>query len=241
VRWAGPLLALLVLAGCGGTTPAASHKTSAVPPTSPSASASALPDCLAGTGARRVVVTSDPTVLPAYLLGHGPDVVVASDQSDQDLCGWVPFARTLAADGFEVVLYDYLFSDLGDLGRVVRRVRADGARHVSLLGASEGAKASIVDAVRLRPRVASVVSLSAETYLKQLDVRRAGRRLHVPVLYLTAKGDEFGALAAGRDLDRVTPGPHRLVVVPGTAHGVDLLGSAPVRTQVAGFLRAHGR
>jgi hypothetical protein len=235
-------LAAAVLAGCGSVD--RSHGSA---PTSPaggptgSASAAAQPDCLAGTGARAEVVTRQPLTLPAYVLGSGPDAVIASDQSDEDLCSWVPFARSLVADGFRVVLYDYRAGDVSDLGRVIRHVRADGARKVSLLGASEGAKASIVVAARTDPRVAALVSLSAETYLRQVDVRVPARHLRVPTLYVTARHDGYGAWGTGRDLDRLTPGPHRLVVVPGEQHGTALLARPAVRAQVESFLRAHGR
>jgi hypothetical protein len=43
----------------------------------------------------------------AAVLGTGRLGVVLSNQSDQNLCGWLPFAKTLATRGFRALVYDY--------------------------------------------------------------------------------------------------------------------------------------
>ena len=45
--------------------------------------------------------------LPVAVLGTGSRGVLLSNQSDEDLCAWLPLARTLARSGFRVGLYDY--------------------------------------------------------------------------------------------------------------------------------------
>jgi hypothetical protein len=83
---------------------------------------------------------------PAAVLGRGPAGVVLSNQSDRNLCGWLPFGRVLAARGFQVLLYDYgIAGDLSDdIAAAVDQLHRFGARRVVLVGASEGAKASLV-------------------------------------------------------------------------------------------------
>jgi hypothetical protein len=93
-----------------------------------------------------------------------PAGVVLSNQSDRNLCGWLPFARVLANLGFQALLYDYGIAgdERDDLAAAVAALRGLGAERVALLGASQGAKASLVAASGIRPPVAGVASLSAE-------------------------------------------------------------------------------
>jgi hypothetical protein len=45
--------------------------------------------------------------LEAAVLGRGPTGVVLANESDLDLCAWLPFARTLSRQGVRVLLFDY--------------------------------------------------------------------------------------------------------------------------------------
>jgi pimeloyl-ACP methyl ester carboxylesterase len=179
------------------------------------------------------------------VLGAGRVGVVLSNQSDQDLCGWLRFGRTLAASGFRVLLHDYVAADpADDVAQAAAKLRALGVRSVFLIGASEGAKASLVAGTTLRPPVAGVVSVSPERYLRGADMLLVAARLRVPVLYLAAHDDLVVAGAPGQLYKASVRSPaRRLAILPGDAHGTDLLeGSGGARAQglVLDFLRRHG-
>ena len=179
------------------------------------------------------------------LLGRGPDGVVLSNQSDRDLCDWLPLAGTLAASGLRVMLYDD-HQQPDDATSAASELRRLGAKRVLLMGASRGAKASLLAAATLRPEPAAVVSLSAERNLGPVDVLPAIARLRAPVLLVAARGDAYGAGDDAGDLYRAAAHARsrRLVLVGGSAHGVDLLaGSQGARIQaiVVEFLRDHAR
>jgi hypothetical protein len=248
-------LATLLLAGCGASHPGAGHPSSATgrlsasatssapssAPSSSAASATALRGwpCLAGSEARGVTVAASPP-LPIAILGSARRVVVLSDESDEDLCSWLPFARVLRAAGDEVVLYDYTGTATDDLTAAVGYLRLHGARSVGLVGASEGAKTSIIVSARLSHRPDALVSLSAEPALQGTLVAPYAARLHAPTLFVTAATDPYGATDATREFYRKSPATtKKLLVVAGTQHGTALLSDASVRAPVLAFLAAH--
>jgi pimeloyl-ACP methyl ester carboxylesterase len=239
--WLGGLLlvVLALAAACTATPPGEPRASSA-----PLAASTALDGCV-GVGQARLVRLPHGAVA---VLGRGPAGVVLSNQSDRNLCGWLPFARVLAAMGFQALLYDYGIAgdERDDLAAAVAALRRLGAERVALLGASQGAKASLVAASGIRPPVAGVASLSAERTLHGTDVVPAAARLRVPVLLVTARDDPYGSADAAPDLYRAAArAPSRqLLVVDGDAHGEDLL-SGPtgrrVRSAVLAFLRRTTR
>jgi pimeloyl-ACP methyl ester carboxylesterase len=226
---AGLLLAAVALTAACTTTGRGVTPATTAPPTA----STALDGCVGADRARLVAMPHD----RAAVLGHGPAGVVLSNQSDRNLCSWLPFGRVLAAHGFQVVLYDYgiagNFND--DIAAAVRELHRLGAKRVALLGASVGARASLVAAGGIRPPVAGVVSLSAERTLQGggVDVLPAVARLRVPVLLVTARQDPYGSTGAAPELYRaLAHAPSRqLLVVDGEAHGEDLL-SGPTGRRV---------
>jgi pimeloyl-ACP methyl ester carboxylesterase len=180
--------------------------------------------------------------LTLALVGTSTRVVILSNQSDQDLCSWLPLAHRLAGRGLEVALYDYVTSPRADLGRAITYVRRHGATAVTLVGASEGAKTSIVEGAAVTPPVQAVVSLSAEDALQGVAVAPYAAKLKVPTLLLTAAQDAYGSTSATKGYYRTAATrTKRLVVVPGTAHGTALLNSASVTGVVLDFVDAHDR
>jgi hypothetical protein len=182
----------------------------------------------------------------AAVLGSGASGVVLSNQSDQNLCGWLPFGKVLAERGFRVLLYDYgaTADPAGDVALAAGKLRSLGVGTVQLVGASEGAKASLIAATTLQPPPAAVVSLSAERMLRGTDVLPAAAKLRVPVLFVTARDDGVVGEATSQ-LYRAASGStsRRLEVVSGAAHGTELLsgaGRAKLQGTLVDFLRSHG-
>src|SRR5262249_45597052 len=104
------------------------------------------------------------------------------------------------------------------------------------LGASKGAKTSLVAARQLGSAVAGVVSLSAEAELApSTDVASASAGITVPVLLVTADQDRYGSAEA---LDGIRRGLANAEVlrVPGAAHGTLLLDDGAVAARVLAFL-----
>jgi dienelactone hydrolase len=180
--------------------------------------------------------------IPAAVLGRSRAGVVLSNQSDQSLCAWLPYARTLRQAGYTVLLYDYSYGTYrSEVRAAVRKLKHRGTHRVALIGASQGAKVAIL-AAGSGVHVAGVVSLSAERYLGAVDIKRSASRLHRPVIFFASEDDPFDAAPAARLFYRVCPSTQKkLVIFGGDVHGIDLL-SGPdgpsVQRQIVAFLRA---
>jgi dienelactone hydrolase len=204
--------------------------------TASAAAAPGVDSCVPKT-AKTIRVRGGVLSLQAVLLGQGTRGVVFSNESDNSLCSWMPLAKRLARDGFRVALYDYSgAAPVSDVTAVTGALRRAGAHRIGLVGASEGAKASIAAAGTAR--ASAVVSLSAERSLAGYgDLLPAARRLHAPILYLYAKDDPVSELntpqlyAATRERDK------RLVAFPGFDHGTALLAHPTVPGMIESFLR----
>jgi pimeloyl-ACP methyl ester carboxylesterase len=230
------LVIALLAAGCSGG--GSSGRAAGAPATTQAA----LDGCLrAGEGTLADLAGGH----QAAVLGGGSAGVVLSNQSDENLCAWLPFGRALAAKGFRVLLYDYgaAAEPAQDVALAAGKLRSLGATSVLLVGASEGAKASLVAATTLDPPPAALVSLSAERTLQGADVLPAAAKLRVPVLFVTARDDLVVGDATSQLYKAASKSPsRRLEVVTGDAHGTDLLGGAAgakLQATVAAFLQAH--
>ncbi len=191
--------------------------------------------CPSGSGTS---VAVGGTTVQVQFIGSGPTTVILSNQSDRDRCSWSTFAQTLTRNGFRVALWEYAAAGpLAGLAAITRAVHADGATQVVLLGASEGAKASLITARRLAaPYVVGVVSLSAEAILQPgIDVAQACAGLTAPTLLVTSNDDSYGSTGA---LKAIRSGlPHAEILrVPGSDHGVELLTDTAVDDAVVAFL-----
>jgi pimeloyl-ACP methyl ester carboxylesterase len=247
VRPLVPVLLLCLLAACSGAGagrgdgPSASPGTAAAQtvkrPTVPAALTKAGWQCLAS--ARPIVVTA-PSGLPVAILGASQRAVVLSDESDENACSWLSLATTLAAAGYRVALYDYTGDPRANLTSVVGYLRGTAARSIALIGASEGAKTSIVVAAGLSPPADAVVSLSAEEALQGTLVAPYAAQLRVATLFVTAQDDPFRAATASVAFYRSAPAADkRLLVRPGMEHGTELLSDPVVRQAVLDFLASH--
>jgi len=164
--------------------------------------------------------------IPAALVGDSQTVFVLTNESDENLCSWLPFVTTLRAHGYSALLYDFLdASELrGEVAAGVNAALAAGARHVVLMGASVGARASILAAGH-RPGVLAVVSLSAEQFVRSDPTDLATQAPHdkTPTLLVSAREDPFVANFTLRLLHRLGSRDNHALILPGLDHGTALL------------------
>jgi hypothetical protein len=226
MRVRGPAVAVVVsavLGGCG----AGGHHAHAVTTTRPAAAA--LDGCVrAGRGVRLVSFAAPGERVPAAIVGDGPIGVVFANQSGSDVCDWLPFARRIAGRGFRALLFDYAAaSNVDETVAALRAVRRDGARSTALVGASLGGMVAVRVAARRPAGLRSVVTLSAERSGRSMgDTVRFARRVHIPSLYVGTTDDGWTTFGADtRALHRATPARvDQMVLLPGSEHGVDILG-----------------
>jgi pimeloyl-ACP methyl ester carboxylesterase len=237
-------MVLLALAGCAQPGPARSHSAASgsahsSPTVAAGPSPSTDPPCAGSPPVRVLSVRNDNEKIPVELLGTGRVTVILSNQSDEDRCSWLPFAGNLVARGFRVALWEYaMYPATDELSAIVPAVHRDGRGGVILMGASKGAKTSLIVARgRAEPFVKGVVSLSAESVLQPgVDVARATAGLTVATLLVTARDDPYGSADA---LTSIRHGLTRaqVVRVPGSDHGTALLTNARVSSAVLGFIK----
>jgi dienelactone hydrolase len=177
------------------------------------------------------------------LLGAGTIGVVLSNQNDNDVCPWLPFARTLRDDGYRVLLYRYGrggASPSADLAAAVDALRAQGVERIMLVGASIGAAATVVVASKSVPGVVAAVPLSAVIVADGRSIEGDADQLSLPTLFVIADQDGSAPSQAVADLHQRAPAAEKqLLVVPGTAHGWQLLDDAAVLEQVRAFLARY--
>lgn len=207
-------LAVTLSAGCG----AQAHR---------AAGQAATRSCI-GAGARTPALhVGAGSAGEAAIVGTGARGIVLANQSDRDFCAWRPFARELAAAGFRVLVFNYWSADpQSDVAAAVRALRRDGAKAIGLVGASEGARAVLVAAALRGVAPNAVVSLSAENGGRTGPVILPFlSRLHAPTLFVTARNDPWTADAdeTRQQYGLAASAVKRLEVVPGDAHGIDLL------------------
>lgn len=250
-----PLAAVIVTAAC---SPGSPGDTSAAPqPAGGTASSGGTDPTTGCDGAPggRPVSWSDaggPEQALVYApAGSAPTdtAVVVSNQSDQTRCSWAPYLGLLQTRGV-VWLYDDNESRTDETGvedvtAVTHQAVAAGAHRVILVGASKGAKASLVAAATLSPPPLAVVALSPEANLADgtavLDRVKAAT---FPTLVVVADDDPYQAAPASHALASSRPTVTTLVTVPGSAHGTALL-TGPSAAAVSGaldeFLDQHKR
>ncbi|HJP64680.1 MAG TPA: alpha/beta fold hydrolase [Actinomycetota bacterium] len=222
--------------GGGGPAPSSSPSPTQTSSILPPAADPAIPDlCLNDSIEVVHFPTSDGVTLAAAVLGSGTKGVLLAHMGGtaQNLCAWLPFAQTLADDGYLVLDIDmrgfgasgYSPDQRYDLDVVagVAELRRRGATTIDLMGGSLGAIAALTGGVRADPPVDGIISLSSPADPPGFGVPDAVRGLRVPVLFVAAEDDAaFGRDA--RTLYREAPTKDKtLKIYPGFDHGIDLL------------------
>jgi dienelactone hydrolase len=238
VRRAAGLCSALVLpalvAACGSGSGQTASQTPSRAATS-STQVRRVDGCVPLAGGARSVALHPPRSKPlrGVMLGAGTTAFVFSDESDEDLCSWLPFVKTLRRHGYSVLLYDYVDPSAlpADAVAGAAAARAAGARRVILIGASVGARGSIKAASANPPGVVGVVSLSAERTVSSdpTDLVGPAARVTLPALLISARGDPFAQGATGPLLRAMPSRRKRALMLPGVDHGTALLtgGSGP--------------
>jgi dienelactone hydrolase len=187
--------------------------------------------------------TVDDTPLAGVMLGTGPTGIVLAHGSASTLCEWLPYARELAASGYRVLAYDAsgLLHVHLDAEAAVEALRRTGAKQVAVMGSSLGALAVDIAGATLPQQPDAVISLSAPSSVGPLHGLDAVARLHAPVLFMAAQDDQPFSDDARSLYAAAASSDKTLRVVPGSAHGVDLLQDASLRAFVWSFVASHTR
>lgn len=188
-------------------------------------------------------------------LGRGPRGVILAHQggAPPNLCGWLPYARALAAAGYRVLVFDHRgFGSSGstshysranrvdfDVLGAIRTLRARGAQSIVLGGASLGGAAVLGAAAHAVPVVNAVISFSSPESYGNVNELAAVKAFRTPALFLADEHDgEFNEEA--RILYEACASPEkRLVITPGAEHGFRLLKNPETRALVGEFIAAH--
>jgi alpha-beta hydrolase superfamily lysophospholipase len=253
VRYLVPVLAVLVLTGCGGS----SHELARNGAPALARTCGGLPAGL--TASTYFLETHDGVRIYAAAAGSGSKAVVLLHESGgAGLCGWLPTMRWLSGNGIRPVAIDLRgYPPSGtpalaiyhhyaqDIQAAVDAAHTLGAKHVFVMGASLGGAATVAEAPKLKD-VAGVISLSGELALptSELDAIGAAPKITVPFLFVGSEVDGYVSGPDARRLTRAVGSKDKQVhIFPGGYHGWDLLGSAPYRARVKalvlGWLRSH--
>ncbi|BCJ26924.1 dienelactone hydrolase family protein [Actinocatenispora sera] len=212
-RFTGILLVTVaLLAGCGTASGDGG------PSRSPRAAPSPKVSC-PEAGGRRISFGADHATGPLY--GSGSSGVVLVNQSDLDWCGWFPLPKAIAGKGRMYLGFDTAKDGtVADIGNAVAELRRRGAKHVVVVGASAGARDSLVAASKITPRVDAVIALSPE---RRDYVLAAVPKLRVPTLIASARQDSWVPAADAKAIAAAVPARYRhQALIDGSRHGIDM-------------------
>ena len=252
-------LVTVVLAGCAGNAsgPAGPVPSSPVESAVPSPGSSAEQTCgvtaPAGLAVEDLSIpAADGITLNAAAVGTGPRGVVLLHQTDNGLCGWLPYSFRLAREGFAVLAFDRRctfassctdgeaqYNALADVRAAVETLRERGAGDVTLVGASLGGAVAIGTCQRVA--VSRCAALSPAVFDVKLGdgvtATKAIGALRKPLLVAVAPDDPDSSLDEGRTLAaRARKGVVTFVELPaGAGHGWDTVDSPTDPQQPAAF------
>ncbi|MGZ4105578.1 MAG: alpha/beta hydrolase family protein, partial [Actinomycetota bacterium] len=217
---------MLLFAACSSAGPSALPTTSATPSPSPSPTPLRAPADRCGPpdlAARPFwFPAKDGTLLDGVIVGKGPRGILLLHEYPSELCGWWPYAVSMAKHGFHVMLFDFRCYGYSTCPRALRgrflddtegalvKLRSEGAAHIALIGASLGGVVALMAGPVVQPPVDVVVSVSGEPSLvyvsgtPPLDATTAVPHLGVPTLYLVSKGDNTVSVEDTQALYRAT-------------------------------------
>jgi pimeloyl-ACP methyl ester carboxylesterase len=226
----------LALAGCGGAGSGTAGPTQTTTTATTSGTTGKTLDSCAHEDATTRIVHFGGADLDGVVIGNGETGVVLAHQLHSNLCSWLPFAKRLAAAGMRVLAFD--FPSTSNLDRyvvaAVAELRRQGAHSIALAGASMGGTAVLVAASH-GSSISRVASLSGPRIFEDLDAGRAVPRVRVPTLFVAGTEDS-PYVDDARAMYRAATGDKRLLIVPGSDHGTDLVDDEQVDDQLLAFL-----
>lgn len=186
------------------------------------------------------VGTEDGVQLRAAVLGTGARGVVMLHQTNDGLCGWLPYASHLANQNFQVVVFDRrctfgstcveepaAYDFIADVQAVLGTLSGRGADRAALVGASFGGAVAIGACASLEVEACVAVSPAQfENYLgRGITANNAIGRVRTPTLIAVAPDDPSSPVDTVAALTRrALPDVVTSEVLPaGGAHGWDAL------------------
>jgi len=181
--------------------------------------------------------TADDITLSGRLFGQGKTGIVLGHMYPADQNSFSKLARNLSEAGYQVLTFDFrgygLSDGIKDIPRIdkdmmaARRWLAQRTNKVFLIGASMGGTAALKTAAR--ERVAGVATLSAPVDFMGLKVANI-RTIKGPKLFIAAAEDD-SAGASARAFYAQVEEPKELEILPGRAHGTDMLKEPPSQVE----------
>ncbi|MCH0563474.1 MULTISPECIES: alpha/beta hydrolase [unclassified Streptomyces] len=215
------------------------------PAAAPASAAPSTEDfgCLKGKQKDRSILfkDTDGNDVHAYETGSGTTGVILSHQVDNDVCAWIPRADELAEDGYRVIAVNSNGSEVGEIRGAAEVLRGQGVRKLLLMGTSKGGTASLVAVPQVKPSVAAVVSISGRSRFNAMDAAAIVPDLSLPMYFIAAEDDGLPADEA-RELSALARNSAgaKLDIVPGAAHGNELLREHPsVWADIKAFLAEY--
>jgi pimeloyl-ACP methyl ester carboxylesterase len=183
-----------------------------------------------GAGWRVLDVRANGRRVDAAVLGRGPAVVFLN-QSGNEPCIWMALARRMASQGRSAAVFMYASWDAAHERDAAREALAvAGAASASgrfvLIGASLGGRLVFVAAAGTPRGLGGIVSLSGERRVGDYsDILPDVRRVTTPVLYIGSREDGYtdGTRQPRQLRAALRSREARFILVPGWAHGIDLL------------------
>ncbi|WP_157546825.1 alpha/beta hydrolase [Hamadaea tsunoensis] len=133
-------------------------------------------------------------------LGMGKTGVILAHEESGDVCEWLPFGQELQANGYHVLVFDFVDDSVGvskgPEGDMVRQLQSAaaflrklGAQSIVLMGASMGATGVLNAGGVLSPGPAAVVALSPIGDYKGVKAVDGAKKVTVPLLVAAGKKD----------------------------------------------------
>jgi len=198
---------------------------------------------------------ADGVVLAAAEYGKGSRGVVLAPESGGSHCGWLPFARVLAARGYHVLAYDlrergqsptltrnqFIRYDADVIG-AAQKLHELGASKVVVAGASLGGASVLAAGPELNKLASGVVDFSGEPSLASAD--EAVPKITLPILVVGSKNDYYAPASTSHwVMSHVGSEDKQLLLEPGSAHGWDIVQVTPyaakARATVLKWLARH--
>lgn len=182
---------------------------------------------------------SDGVVLAGAEYGKGSRGVVLAPESSGSHCGWLTFARFLAAHGYHVLAFDlralgqslafntrtgirYDFDVIG----AVRELHALGAKEVVAAGASVGGAAVLAAGPALTKTASGLLDFSGETALQNAFAEVP--QITLPILVVGTKSDPYAPTETSNwILSHVKSSDKQLLLEPDYRHGWDIVQGTP--------------